>query len=254
MPVLNCICIKWGSLYSGEDVNKLYRGAKRHSQRDVRFICLTDNRDGLDPKIEALPLREEPYEKRMAMEQVRHTRKGALRKIAMFRPDLIKDLDGPLLVLDIDVLITGDLDEIASYAPGYLCMSAPFHFHKHSNTLGEGSVTKFEPRIHTHIYEDMARNPEASVMLSFNSEQAYTSVTAHVHGYFKTFPDGWIISFKQHCRPPFPRNLYETPKLPADARVVCFHGHPKIGEAIKGHGINPRFISRPCDWIAPDWQ
>ena len=36
------ICLKWGTRYGPEYVNRLYSMVKRHTERDLRFICITD--------------------------------------------------------------------------------------------------------------------------------------------------------------------------------------------------------------------
>ena len=43
-------------------------------------------------------------------------------------------------------------------------------------------------------------------------------------------------SFKRHCIPAFPLNHFLTPKVPAQARIVAFHGRPDPDEALRGYG------------------
>lgn len=250
MGALNCIAIKWGDLYSGEHVNRLYRAAKRRSARDVRFFCMTDRDDGLDPAIERLPLLEEPYEAQMRAALAQAPKQGALRKVAMFRPDLVPDLDGPMLALDIDIVITGALDDLADFAPGKVAMRRPFSPRVSPATYGEGSVIKFEPAVHAFLYEDMVADPEGAVRDCQGSEQTYTSTAAFRRGAFAAFPDAWIVSFKRHCRPAPPLNLVLPPRLPPEARVVCFHGRPKIDEARDGFRGKLTRSTRPARWIA----
>ena len=54
-PVL-ILTMKWGTLYSADDVNRLFRQVRRHLIPPHRFICFTDDARGLDPGIEAMPL------------------------------------------------------------------------------------------------------------------------------------------------------------------------------------------------------
>ncbi len=251
--MLNCICIKWGKKYTTEDVNRLFRAVSRETIQQVRFFCMTDDRTGLSPGIEFLPLVEEPHEKRMMAAQERFPRKGALKKIALFRPDLVPDLDGPLLALDLDIVVVGDLHDLAEFSPGFVCMRRPFHILYH-HTLGEGSVIKFEPQKHAALYEGMARNPEASVLLGEGSEQSYTSLTAAKNGYFVNFPDRWIASFKRDCVRLPPLNLFRRPLFPAGAKAICFYGKPSIQEAIDGYNFGPVNRSPPCDWIKAYWK
>ena len=36
------LCMKWGSKYGPEYVNRLYAMVRRHLQGDFQFVCLTD--------------------------------------------------------------------------------------------------------------------------------------------------------------------------------------------------------------------
>lgn len=250
---LNCICLKYGSLYGPEYVNRLYAALVRNSHRDVRLLCMTDDPSGIDPKVEILPLPEEPFAPRM-VEAMRTAKKnGKLKKISLFRPDLIGDLDGPLLVLDLDVAITGSVDELFDYAPGKVCMRRVWLTNAPVVALGHGSVERFDPRLHGYIYDFMATDPEGGVALGEGSEQAYTSRIAAKHGDLVHYPDEWIVSFKYQCRPPRPLNMFLEPRLPPNARVVCFHGRPKMDEAVDGYRANPLHMTRPCGWLRKSW-
>jgi len=254
MPILNCICIKWGTLYPTNYVNRLYHAVKRNTTRDVRFYCLTETAQGLDDGIEFRPLTLQPYETVMRKAQQSAPKKnGALRKIAMFNPSLFADIQGPVLALDLDVLITGNLDTLADYAPGHVCMRSAFSSNAQPRTYGEGSVIKFHPDTHGFLYEEMAQNPTAAVRFSQGSEQTYTSTHAYNRGVFTPYPKEWVASFKHHCRPTRPLNLFKSPKLPADARIVCFHGHPNIHEATHGYHSDPLHSTRKCQWIIDNW-
>ncbi len=48
-------------------------------------------------------------------------------------------------------------------------------------------------------------------------------------------------------------NYLRGARLPADARVVCFHGHPKMPEAIDGYNGSLIRFARPCGWLREHW-
>ena len=52
----NVLCIKWGSKYSADYVNKLYSMVERHLSLSHRFVCLTEDTTGLNSEIETKPL------------------------------------------------------------------------------------------------------------------------------------------------------------------------------------------------------
>ncbi|MDG1279857.1 MAG: glycosyl transferase [Pseudorhodobacter sp.] len=254
MPPINCICIKYGTLYGAEYVNNLLAGLKRQSRADIRMFCMTEDRAGIVPEVEILPLASEPFHARMFKAMETAPKRGRLQKISVFRPDLIPDLEGPLMVFDLDVAITGSIDEMRDHAPGKVCMRLEWNVSKRVPTLGHGSVERFDPKQHTYLYEFIATNPEEAVALGGGSEQSYTSLCAQKHGDFAPFPSEWVASFKYDCRPRRPFNLLVEPHQPPQAKVVCFHGRPSIPEAISGYRAGVWRSTKPCNWLAKAWS
>jgi hypothetical protein len=252
MAEINCICIKYGTAYGPEYVNRLRAALARHTGSDLRFFCMTEDRAGIDPGIEILALPDEPFAARMERALETTPKRGRLKKISLFRPDLIPDLRGPLMVFDLDVAIVGSVDDLWTHAPGKICMRREWRGSSRAPSLGHGSVERFDPKLHPYLYEFMAQEPEAAVALGGGSEQTYTSASAARAGDFAPYPDAWIASFKYDCRPARPWNLVLAPRLPADARVVCFHGRPKMDEAMAGYraGLSS---TRPCGWLRKAW-
>ena len=50
------LCMKWGTKYGPHYVNNLYAMARRHLRGDFRFICLTDNTEGIRAEVECFPI------------------------------------------------------------------------------------------------------------------------------------------------------------------------------------------------------
>lgn len=247
-------CMKWGTAYGPEYVNRLYAGVRRNVTGPLRFFCMTDDPTGLDAGIEILPLAEEPFFPAMFAEMRKHGYHGALRKLSLFRAGAVPGLSGPLLILDIDVVVTGSLDDLMTWEPGKVCMRREWTTTGSRASRGHGSVLRMDPAIHTALYDAMARDPEGEIRRYVGSEQSYTSGTAWEAGYFAPFPDQWIVSFKRACRPPRPLNLFLEPRLPRDARIVAFHGRPKIEEAMQGYtagGLGKRVL--PTRWLRKHW-
>ncbi len=253
MTAINCICINYGTLYGPEYVNRLRAGLARNSRYDLRFFCMTDDPTGIDAGTELLSLPREPFAERMEKAMKTAQKQGRLKKISLFRPDLITDLEGPLLAFDLDVAIVGSIDDLRDFAPGKVCMRREWRSSRRAPSLGHGSVERIDPKLHSYLYEFMAREPEAAVALGGGSEQTYTSASAARAGDFAAFPDDWIVSFKYECRPPRPLNLIRAPRQPPKARVVCFHGRPKMPEAVQGYRAGLFQSTRPCGWLRDAW-
>ena len=254
MTITNCICLKFGTLYGPEYVNRLYAGLRRNTKSRLRFFCMTDDPRGIAAGIEIIPLPHEPFHDRMFALMNAKGWRAPFQKISMFRPGLIPDLQGPLLVFDIDVVITGDIEALRDFAPGKLCMRRDWGTRPGYRSLGHGSVEKLDPALHSYLYSYMAENPEEALTAFGVSEQNYTSLSAERAGDFQLFPDSWIVSFKIDCRPKRPWNLFVEPRLPPDARVVCFHGRPKMEEAVAGYQAGLLHSTRPCRWMRDAWM
>ncbi|MCB1456208.1 MAG: hypothetical protein KDJ51_08295, partial [Nitratireductor sp.] len=89
--------------------------------------------------------------------------------------------------------------------------------------------------------------------MQWKGEQKYTSMTALAHGDLEYFPEGWICSFKRQSIPVFPLNFLRVPVLPDDCRVMCFHGTPKMEEALVGDCPKLRYRTRPAAWLRDLW-
>ncbi|SFE62897.1 glycosyl transferase [Roseivivax sediminis] len=246
------VCIKWGTLFGADYVNRLYSGVRRNLSRPVRFVCMTEHPEGLHPDVEVLDLPTEPFRAEMDAALAVANRQGAMRKVSLFRPGAIPNLTGPVLGFDLDVVITGALDPILDLAPGHVAMRHDWTEKRKGRPTGHGSVFRFDPSVHGFLYDDLAAAPYAETEKARGSEQRYTSHKAMDRGRFSYIPERWVVSFKYDCNP-FPGNWLRPPHLPEDARVVCFHGRPKMPEAIEGYSGSLIRRSRPCGWLREHW-
>jgi len=252
MTPATIVCIKWGTLFGPEYVNRLYSGVRRNMMRPIRFICMTENSAGFHPDIEVLDLPDEPYAEPMNAALKVANRQGAMRKTSLFKQGLIEDLQGPILGFDLDVVITGGLDEIFEMAPGDVAMRHDWTEKRKGRPTGHGSVFRFDPNAHPFLYNDLAANPYAEVEKARGSEQRYTSHKAMDNACFSYIPPDWVVSFKYDCNP-FPTNYLHAPRLPEDARVVCFHGRPKMTDAITGYTGSFIRYAKPASWLQDHW-
>lgn len=253
MEPANVICIKWGTLFGPEYVNRLYSGVRRNLARPVRFFCMTEDAAGFHPDIQVLALPVEPFHEAMNAALAVANRQGAMRKVSLFKPGLIGDLKGPLLGFDLDVVITGALDDLLEHEPGKVIMRADWVEARRGRKTGHGSVFRYDPALHPWLYETLAADPTGQVETARGSEQRYTSTLAQQRGAFAFIPGDQVVSFKHDCLRLPPMNFIESPRLPDNARVVCFHGRPKMPEAVVGYRGSWLRWSRPCRWLQDHW-
>lgn len=250
MTVANIVCIKWGEKFPPYYVNRLYAGVKRNMKRPFRFICFTENAENIRDEVEVHPLPVVPVEEAMVKAMTTGKRRGAWRKVTMMKPDEV-GLQGPTLVMDLDVVVSGPMDGFFDHAPGKICMGRDWLERRRRRVGGHGSVYRFDPGKHDFLYTEFEDDIETAV--AHKGEQRYISLTAHKYKQLEYFPDGWICSFKRQGIPVLPLNFIIEPRLPEKCRVMCFHGDPKMEEAIIGAGTKLRYKTRPAKWLRELW-
>ena len=83
---------------------------------------MTEIHEGLHPDIEAIDLPDEPWLEEMNAALAKLDRYWEMRKVSLFRPGLIPDLDSALLGFDLDEVVTGSLDPLLEFEPGKVIM------------------------------------------------------------------------------------------------------------------------------------
>lgn len=216
--------LKLGGHYTREWVYALKRGINRHAETVLHndldgseFVCLTD-----DPGV--TPLWRVP---------LKHGWPGWWSKLELFRPGLFK---GPVLYLDLDTLVVGDLTDLCSYT-GDFAMLSDFYRPK----VAQSGVMLWTPGPHTEfMYREFVAgwydNPGG------HRKPKYRGDGEWIHAHFQRtgvitadriqalYP-GQVVSLKVHAR--------EGP--PDGARLVCGHG-------------NPRFDNPKAGWAHTYWR
>lgn len=243
--VQTIVCMKWGDRYPAGYVNCLWSMIKRNTARPTRLVCYTDDPAGIDPEVTTLPMLEMPLPARVA--------RRPWRKIALWAPE-VPGISGDVLFLDLDVVITGSLDEFFDHAPAAtFCVIE--NWTQKGSGIGNTSCYRFRVGAHSYIYERMCRESDAALAAHPNS-QTYISRTISQ----KTFwPAEWCVSFKHTLLPRWPLNFFQCARLPADTKVVCFTGKPDPDEARDGRWPAPwhkRIYKhvRSTPWIAEHWR
>lgn len=243
--MVNVICIKWGTLYSSSYVNNLYNSVKKQLSQAFRFVCFTDDADGIDPAVDVQPLPSITLPEKYAY--------TPWRKLSVLRNG-VANLQGPTLFLDLDILITGPLDCFFDYHPGKFCIIHNWvqktQFLKKKPDVGNSSVFRFEAGQSGFIYDQFILQMDW-VLENFHPEQVYFTHAMDEKYYW---PDAWVRSFKRHAVPPFPLNLLKAPQLPIDCKVLAFHGEPNPPEALKGFQSKKiHRTTKAAPWIAEFW-
>lgn len=255
----NVICIKWGTVYSADDVNKLHNMVKRNSSYNIDFYCFTEDSEGLNEDIIVKPL--------PILDTIEgYRRKYAYEKEAGLCDDNLGNLNGErVFFFDLDVVIVSSLDDLFSYPK-----EDKFYIINDWNTKGEtvGQATCYSWEVGTlgYIKEYYEKNPKEVVDKFYNASQEYlSSKVIEKYGKLNFWPEDWFCSFRFHCMAKFgPLRHFITPSIPKNMpnlKVINFHGYPKPEDAIKGfwyikEGQNWKKlykVCKPTPWIKDYW-
>ena len=246
LPQRHILCMKWGTKYGPEYVNRLYAMVRRHLSGDFNFVCLTDDPKGIRSEVQCFPI--PPLDLELAPGQVDR----AWKKLTTFEENLY-GLRGRALFIDLDVVIVGSLDEFFEYPGEFLIIHDYARPWRRRRITGNSSVYRFEIGAHQDVLDNLVTN-HRQIFARYRNSQTY--VSDHI-GDITWWPDAWCVSFKKHCMPGGPFGLFNwfmTPRRPDGARIVVFHGDPKPEYAISGHwpGRWSKHV-RPTPWVAEHW-
>ncbi|TCT42721.1 hypothetical protein [Martelella mediterranea] len=239
------VCMKWGQRYSADYVNRLWSSIKRHTVRETRLVCFTDDPSGVDPAVQCHPLPEIRIPDEIAW--------SPWRKLSLWQTPLA-DLSGDVLFLDLDIVITGALDPMFDFAPGKYC--ACENWTQPGQGIGNTSVFRWNVGANPQIFRDFEADAER-IRKKYRIEQVYISAEIDEMLFW---PSEWCVSFKHTLMPSWPLNFFKTVKLPENTKVVAFTGKPDPDEAAIGKWPVDAFwkklykFVRPTPWIDEYWQ
>lgn len=222
----NFVCVKWGSKYSPEYVNKLYSMVKRNFTLPHRFVCFTENKNGIDSHIETKPLPPLP---------IADSRQGWWFKLSLFQNPL-HDLKGKTLYMDLDVVIVDNINCFLTYKDEF-CIIRDWNSRRSTKIFYNSSIFSYNIGSHPNLWNDFIKNPEVN-MKTPGGDQIW--ITRNLPN-AQFWPAEWCSSFK-----------YQSEKgIPEGSKVVIFHGKPDPHEA---DNWSPRNKKYETNWIKEYWR
>lgn len=218
MTPLSVVCFKWQpkpgyrSTFGPETVNTLARMVARHYPWPHRFICVTDDPVGLSPDVDVVPLWSD-----FAGIPSPH---GALqpscyRRLKAFSPEAAQFFGPRFVCLDLDTVITGDLTPLWNRSEDFIIWGET-----DPRSWYNGSMFLLTAGARTKVWEtfDPATSPHtAKAAGKFGSDQGWISYCLGKGEKIWTQKDG-VYSYRSYV-------VKHGNKLPANARMVMFHGH-----------------------------
>lgn len=240
--MVNVVCLKWGVKYSPEYVNRLYGMVASQLKQPFKFYCMTEDNSGIRDEVNILPLPDLGLQ-------------GWWYKLYLFNSDFF-GLQGRVLFLDLDVVITGSLDDMLAYSPESFCIS-PDEKEGDYNS----SVMSFELGSMPYVWESFWAQKEV-ITKSMHGDQDWVQ---HICLDAKIYPKPYVMSFKYDCesRAKFGggglgrwlrKKGYFVPKkqavLPEGTSIVLFHGKPDPEDVMDG----PYDKYRYAPWVKEYWK
>jgi hypothetical protein len=198
-----------------EYIQRLRDGVRRNLPRPFRFVVFSD-RDLKIDGVETLPLDPRMF-------------RWNLQKMVMYSPEA--GLAGKVLALDLDVVVTGPLNDLITYKAPFITCEAAYK----KNWCG-GSVIGFRPPYgQDEFWKPLEEDREFWEYYSRGSERCYYNMRFSCMQkppkfWQDRFP-GQIVSYKVDCEN----------GLPEGARIVRFHGKPRP------HQVNDL-------WVKEHWR
>jgi hypothetical protein len=229
------LCLKHGTKYSPDYVNRLYNMVERNCTVPYEFVCLTDNTDGLHPKIKTIPLPT--------------NLQGWWCKPYMYSKDL--PINGTILYMDLDVVIAGNIDKLFTYQSNHWCTIRDFtramrpDWKKYNS-----SVVRFKTGQLDHVWTEFQANQHIIQRRLHGDQDWLFEATRKCQAML--YPDSWILSWKWEVRrsKEFDYNgtkgnrkfkHVEDVKPRIECCVTVFHGDP-----------NPHNCEDP--WVVDNWK
>jgi len=220
--MINVLCVKHGTKYSHEYVNRLYNAINRHLTADHRFYCFTDDSTGITSGIRTMTL---PDYNDMS---------GWWYKPYIFSPDHFSAGDINLY-FDLDMVIVNDLDHFVKYESNRFVglQDLARVFRRNWVKLGS-AVMKWPAKTQTHVWTDFETNRK-SIMNKFRGDQDWIWHACREN--LRFFPEPWIQSYKwqirdrkdlEKTRDGLRFSTVKNPTIPIDTSVLAFHGEPDI--------------------------
>ncbi len=238
--------MKWGARYGPEYVNRLYSSVNRHTKKKTKFYCFTDDYKGINENIILKPLPKMKLPKAISL--------SPWRKMSLWQYPLF-DLKGDVLFLDLDLVITGNIDRFFNYKPGHYCVIE--NWTQIGQNIGNTSCFRLPVGKYKSIFDKFEKNP-VKYWKKHHIEQIYLSDQIKDQVFW---PTSWCKSFKHNLLPKWPLRLWKPAVLPKETSIVAFTGKPDPDDVIRGdwpvkkHQFYKKIYKqlRTPKWVIENW-
>lgn len=230
---INIVCLKWGTKYGSDYVNKLYSAVKRNTTVPFKFHCFTDDSTDIRREVKVHPLAFTDLQ-------------TWWNKLYLFSNQIDIPLGEKIFYVDLDTLITGSLDSLLQVNAKKLVALKDFYagIARTASTMGSGLMAWTHGK-YTNVWEEFRKDPAAAIkMMHPHGDQKWIERMIPLRAYWQDLYPTKVVSFKVHCKA----------GLPSGATVVCYHGAPSIPESISQYTKDWKWSIPPAPWVAKYWK
>ena len=222
--MMNFVCIKWGTKYSPEYVNNLYRMVQEHYKRDFTFTCFTD--DSKDLKCSTAEIPDiDPLHPDYWFGKENYCWDRA--KFLVFNSHRWLGFEGKWCYLDLDVLIHGDISDLDELALKPRIIHSnwqnPKHIHDRKfidvrGTYYNSSMMCWNMDQCEHIFWDAVQEEQQIFRTFWKGTDNYHYWRQR--DFWNNIPHEWVYSYNRGRQ--FPEDL-ERHKYREDCKICLFN-------------------------------
>lgn len=236
--MLSVVCWKWRghngyrTKFTSEHVNVLHRMVERHYRNPHRFICVTDDAEGIEDGIEVVPLWRDHEEVASPL------KKGpsCYRRLKAFSAEAVDIFGDRLISLDLDCVICGDVAPIWDRPEEFVMWAG----NANGRTPYNGSMFLLKSGSRCQVWDkfDPVSSPRVTDAAGMvGSDQAWIGYCLGPNEAKWNARDHGVYSFQRHFTP-------KGSVLPDNARIVFFPGHANPWDVD---------VQRNHPWVREHW-
>lgn len=227
--MISVVCVCWGSKFPLEYVYNLKSMVETNTTIDHEFVCFSDKKiNGVETRI------------------LKPGYDGWWNKLQLF--DTSRGLRERVVYLDLDTLITGNIDWLLNYTGRFMGIEDVGAVNSHQphlkNVLQTG-VMAWDYYLNGNIWNTLSIDEDYRSQFRGDGECLNAYVSPVARDLLQHVYPGRLKSYKYQVYPNKPSEK---------TSIVCFHGRPSIIQAINESVTTPMQTYYPQKWIKEYWR
>jgi hypothetical protein len=250
--MIHCVCWKWGKKYTTKHVSVLQSMLKRHLTLPHELVCITDDPPSLPEGVRPYPIpRDIPQNPKKPHNKPR-VRK-CIRRMWLYSKEAAA-IGSRLLQLDVDIVITGNIDKIVDRPEDFVIWKCGSAFGQ--KWAYNATVMLLTAGARRDVWEQWKNDPVAAINAAdraglnpyVNSDQAIATLFLEKNPPATWTTDDGIYAYREIAG----KFGKKCEHLPADSKIVSFHGNPKNSKVARDPSNAALYELSP--WIKEYWR